>query len=126
MEVRLIKLSYQNRARKKAPLILVTTFLDPIKHNSIELADLYARRWDIELKLRDLKTTLKMEFFAVKSPEMAHKTMWMSLIAFNLIRVTKLIDIQPFRSEQQAVKRRPKNHPLLNAPRHEYVEVFHR
>ena len=27
----------------------------------LELADLYARHWDIELKLRDLKTTLGME-----------------------------------------------------------------
>jgi len=39
---------------------------------------------------------------------------------------SKLIDIRPFRSEPRAVKRRPKNHPLLNAPRHEYIEVCHR
>lgn len=39
---------------------------------------------------------------------------------------TKLIKISPFRSEPRAVKRRPKNHQLLNAPRHEYVEDFHR
>lgn len=66
MEVRLIKLSYQNRAGEKGGLILVTTLLDRVKHDAIEPADLYARRWDIELKLRDLKTTPKMEFFAVK------------------------------------------------------------
>ena len=180
MEVRLIKVSYQNRAGEKGELVLVTTLLDSKKHDGIELADLYARRWDIELKLRDLKTTLNMEFFSVKTPEMAHKSMWMSVIAFNLIRAlmqraaaevekpvwhvsfkgvldlvcashesfraharkprkrkeavsifigicaSKLIDIRPFRSEPRAVKRRPKNHPLLNAPRHEYVEVFHR
>ncbi|MEP2775032.1 MAG: IS4 family transposase [Luteolibacter sp.] len=178
--VRLIKLSYENRAGEKGGLILVTTLTDHLKFDGIELADLYARRWDIELKLRDLKTTLGMEFFAVKSPAMAHKTLWMSLIAFNLIRwlmqraageaeqpiwhmsfkgvldlvcashesfrahvgkprklretmkrfivtcATKTIDIRPFRSEPRAVKRRPKNHPLLNAPRHEYEEVFHR
>ena len=160
---------------KKQPFLT-----DHLEFDGIELADLYARRWDIELKLRDLKTTLGMEFFAVKSPAMAHKTLWMSLIAFNLIRclmqraageaeqpvwhmsfkgvldlvcashesfrahagkprnrqeamkrfietcATKTIDIRPFRSEPRAVKRRPKNHPLLNAPRHEYVEVFHR
>jgi hypothetical protein len=39
---------------------------------------------------------------------------------------TNLVDIRPFRSEPRAVNRRPKNHPLLRAPRHEYVEVFHR
>ena len=42
------------------------------------------------------------------------------------IAATKLINLRPFRNEQRAVKRRPKNHPLLNAPRHEYEEVFHR
>jgi IS4 transposase len=86
LELRLIKVSYQNRSGNKGELVLVTTLLDHQDYDGIELADLYARRWDIELKLRDLKTTLGMEFFAVKSPDMAHKTLWMSLIAFNLIR----------------------------------------
>lgn len=86
LQVRLIKLGYENRDGQKSELIIVTTLLDPKQHCGIELADLYARRWDIELKLRDLKTTLGMEDFAVKSPEMAHKTLWMSIIAFNLIR----------------------------------------
>lgn len=180
LEVRLIKVSYKNRAGEKGRLILVTTLADPCKYDGLELAELYARRWDIELKLRDLKTTLGMEFFAVKSPAMARKTLWMSLIAFNLIRclmqraageaeqpvwhisfkgvldlvcashesfrahaarprkrkeamrifvricATKLLDLRPLRSEPRAVKRRPKNHPLLTAPRHEYVEIFHR
>ena len=84
--LRLIKLGYENRAGEKSELIVVTTLIDPKQHCGIELADLYARRWDIELKLRDFKTTLGMERFEVKSPEMAHKTLWMSVIAFNLIR----------------------------------------
>lgn len=86
MELRLIRFHYENRAGKKAELIVVTTLLDANQHSGEELADLYARRWEIELKLRDLKTTLGMERFEVKSPEMAHKTLWMSVIAYNLIR----------------------------------------
>ncbi|MBK1884834.1 IS4 family transposase, partial [Luteolibacter pohnpeiensis] len=86
LELRLIKLRYENRAREKSELIVVTTLTDPVRYYGIELADLYARRWDIELKLRDFKTTLGMERFAVKTPDMAHKTLWMSIIAFNLIR----------------------------------------
>lgn len=38
------------------------------------------------MKLRDLKTTLGMERFEVKTPDMAHRTLWMSVIAYNLIR----------------------------------------
>jgi len=86
MEVRLVKLSFENRYGQKDDLVVVTTLLDHERYDGIELADLYARRWDIEVKLRDLKTTLQMETFAVKSPEMAVKTLWMSLIAYNLIR----------------------------------------
>lgn len=86
MELRLIRFHYENRAGKKAELIVVTTLLDAQQHPGEDLADLYARRWDIELKLRDLKTTLGMESFEVKSPDMAHKTLWMSVIAYNLIR----------------------------------------
>ncbi len=180
MELRLIELSYQGRGGRKATLNLVTTLLDHRKFNGIGLADLYARRWYIELKLRDLKTTMNMEFFAVKSPEMAHKTLLISMIAHNLIRhtmqraaheaekptwqlsfkvildlmvtshesfrsyagkprklkqqlnsliricATRFVNVRPFRSEPRAVKRRPKNHPLLTTPRHEYEEVFHR
>lgn len=86
MELRLIRFHYENRAGNKAELIVVTTLLDAQQHAGEDLADLYARRWDIELKLRDLKTTLGMERFEVKSPDIAHKTLWMSLIAYNLIR----------------------------------------
>lgn len=90
LQLRLIKLSFENRYGQKDELIVVTTLLDHAEYDGIELADLYARRWEIEVKLRDLKTTLEMETFAVKSPEMAVKTLWMSLIAYNLIRALML------------------------------------
>ena len=51
-----------------------------------EIIALYAERWQIELKFRDIKTILAMEFMAVKSPEMAHKTLLVMMIAYNLLR----------------------------------------
>jgi hypothetical protein len=51
-----------------------------------ELAALYARRWRLELCLRDLKTTLGMEQLRCKSPEMAEKELLAYLVAHNLIR----------------------------------------
>ena len=62
--------------------------LDGLEHDAVELSCLYARRWEIEVKLRDVKTTLGMERFAVKTPDMAHKTLWMMIIAYNLMRAT--------------------------------------
>lgn len=39
---------------------------------------------------------------------------------------SRRIDLRPLRREPWAVKRRPKPFPLLNAPRHEFVEIPHR
>jgi hypothetical protein len=84
--VRLIRFGYENRSGEKSRMILVTTLIDHQKYPEEELSVLYHQRWDIEIKLRDLKTTLRMEKLDVKSPDMAHKTIWMSVIAFNMIR----------------------------------------
>ncbi|BCU78672.1 IS4 family transposase [Luteolibacter sp. LG18] len=86
LTLRLIRFHYENRAGEKARMVLVTTLTDPATHDWVELADLYARRWDIELKLRDLKTTLRLERFEVRPPGMARKTLLMVMIAHNLIR----------------------------------------
>jgi hypothetical protein len=86
MTLRYIKLSFEDRYGRKQSLVVVTDLLDPVEFDAVELSCLYARRWEIELKLRDVKTTLGMELFAVRSPEMAHKTLWMMLIAYNLMR----------------------------------------
>ena len=86
MTVRYIKLGYEDRAGEKRSLVIVTTLLDDEQYEATEISSLYARRWEIELKLRDVKTTLGMERFAVRTPAMAHKTLWMMMIAFNLTR----------------------------------------
>ena len=88
MTLRYIKMGYENRAGEKAALVVVTDLLDPVAYPAEEVADLYMERWQIEVKFRDLKTTMKMEHFAVKSPEMAHKTLKMMVIAYNLLRAT--------------------------------------
>lgn len=86
MTLRYLKMGYENRNGEKQMLIVVTDLLDPLAHPGMELIDLYARRWEIEVKLRDIKTTLGMELLRVKSPAMAHKTLLMTVIAYNLIR----------------------------------------
>ena len=86
INLRYIKVGYENRGGNKSTIVIVTNLLDSNKYDPIKVANLYAERWHIELKLRDVKTTLKMELFAVKSPEMAEKTLRMLTIVYNLIR----------------------------------------
>jgi hypothetical protein len=67
--------------------VLVTTMLDHRQVKKIELSRLYGRRWHVELDLRNLKTTLRMEVLRCLSPPMVEKELWVYLLAYNLIRL---------------------------------------
>jgi len=67
--------------------IMVTTFLCPTDTPKGMLKSLYKSRWNVELDLRNIKTTLGMEHLRCRSPEMAVKELWVYLLAYNLIRL---------------------------------------
>jgi hypothetical protein len=67
-------------------VVLVTTLLDPVQYPRQELLDLYALRWQCELRLRDLKIALHMDVLRTLSPEMVRKELLAHLLAYNLIR----------------------------------------
>ncbi|MBK1720567.1 IS4 family transposase, partial [Thiocystis violacea] len=146
--------------------ILVTTFLCPKETPKSVLKALYRCRWNIELDLRNIKTTLGMEHLRCKSPDMASKELWVYVLAYNLIRLLMAqaalladqiprqlsfkhtvqvwvawqsrhgetqdavclhallvliaeprVGLRRGRIEPRALKRRPKNYPLLTKPR---------
>jgi len=51
-----------------------------------ELADLYFRRWGIELHFREIKIHLNMDILRYKTPDMIERELRMHFIACNLIR----------------------------------------
>ena len=59
-----------------------------------EIAEVYHRRWGIEVKIRDIETTMRFEMLRVKTPAMAHRTIKMVQIAYNLIRARQAEAIQ--------------------------------
>jgi hypothetical protein len=67
--------------------VLVTTMLNERRVRKSELSGLYGRRWHVELDLRNLKTTLRMEVLRCLSPQMVQKELWVYLLAYNLIRL---------------------------------------
>jgi hypothetical protein len=84
--VRILRFTATIRGFRSRRLTLVTTLLDPKLYPAQELAGLYARRWRLELCLRDLKTTMGMEELRCKTPDMAEKELLAYLVAHNLIR----------------------------------------
>jgi hypothetical protein len=67
--------------------VLVTTMLDHRAVSKDDLSELYARRWNVELDLRNLKTTMGMEALHCQTPQMNEKELWVYLLAYNVIRL---------------------------------------
>jgi len=67
-------------------IIVVTTLLDPEEFTKDDLAALYRARWNVELDLRSVKTTMQMEVLRCKTPELVRKEIWTHVLAYNLIR----------------------------------------
>lgn len=72
------------KVRKK---VLVTTFLSPREVCKRELGTLFLRRWNVELDLRNIKSTLGMDRLSCKTPEMCKKELRVYMLAYNLIRL---------------------------------------
>lgn len=67
-------------------MVLVTTLLDPGEYSKEDLANLYRQRWNNELDLRSIKTTMQMDVLRCKTPEMVRSEVWTHILAYNLIR----------------------------------------
>lgn len=84
--VRIVRFTAAIRGHRARRITLVTSLLDPKEYPADQLISLYARRWRLELCLRDLKTTLGMEELRCKTPALAEKELLLYLIAHNVIR----------------------------------------
>jgi len=99
--VRIVRFTATLRGFRHRRIALVTTLLDPMLYPAEELVGLYARRWRMELCLRDLKTTMGMEHLRCKSPEMAEKELLAYLVAHNLVRCVMAQAIVSYQADLQ-------------------------
>lgn len=65
---------------------LITTLLDKEIYPPLAIVRLYYQRWQVELDLRHLKTTLGMDVLRCKTPSMVRKEIHVYLLAYNLLR----------------------------------------
>lgn len=77
-----------------------------------QIGGLYERRWDGEVDLRSIKSTMQMDVLRCKTPQMVHKEIWTHLLAYNLLRTVMAVaahenDLEPrqvsFKGATQAV-----------------------
>jgi hypothetical protein len=86
MKLRYVRTETTGRDGKPRTIYLVTTLLDAKAFPDEEIAEVYHQRWGIEVKIRDIKTTMKFEMLRVKTPAMARRTVRMIQLAYNLIK----------------------------------------
>jgi Transposase DDE domain len=78
---------------------VITTILDASIDGG-QIGDLYERRWEGEVDIRSIKSTMQMDVLRCKTPEMVHKEIWAHLLAYNLLRTAMAVaasenDIEP-------------------------------
>jgi len=90
LTLRQIKVVVDNPGFRVQSFHIVTTLTDAETYSAADIADLYYRRWDVELFFRDIKTTMGMDILRCRTPEMVRKEILMHLIVYNSIRLLML------------------------------------
>jgi len=84
--VRVVRFTCDVKGQRSRKIEIITTLTDPRLYPREKLMELYARRWEMELRLDDIKTTMKMVQLTCKTPDRCRKELWIGLLAYNLIR----------------------------------------
>lgn len=90
LTLRLVEVKVEEPGFRTESLYVVTTLTDPKQFPKNDIAQLYRKRWLVELDLRALKVSLGMDVLRCKTPEMVRKEIWICLLAYNLIRKVML------------------------------------
>ncbi len=72
---------------RTSEILVVTTLLDAIEYPSSKILALYDARWEVEVNLRHVKTTLGMDILSCQTPAMVRKEIYVYLLAYNLLRL---------------------------------------
>ena len=72
--------------KRTETITVVTTLTDPVAYPAEDIAVLYGYRWNAELDIRIIKQTLGLDHARCKTPEMVERELWVTLLAYNLIR----------------------------------------
>jgi hypothetical protein len=85
LPIRIVMLEAIENSRVES-LDIVTTFLNPKAYPASDIARLFGYRWNVELDIRGIKQSLNLDHVRCKSPDMVQRELWMTLLAYNLVR----------------------------------------
>jgi hypothetical protein len=86
LAVREIRVQVTTPGFRVRDFVVATTLSDARRYSAAQIADLYHRRWHVELDIRAIKQTLQMDVLSCRSPAMVRREVWAHLLAYNLTR----------------------------------------
>jgi putative transposase len=90
LRIREVQVRVEQPGFRVQSLVVATTLVDAESYRKDDIAELYHRRWLVELDIRSLKVTMGMDVLRCQSAEMVRREIWTCLLAYNLIRQTML------------------------------------
>jgi hypothetical protein len=84
--VRELRYRVQTPGYRVREVTLVTTLLDAAVYPASELAELYYRRWQVEVNFKHIKINMKMDVLRCETVEGVLKELAMFCLAYNLVR----------------------------------------
>lgn len=90
LTVRLVRFVVHPRGFRAHHVIVATSLLDKKAFPDNAIAELYLRRWQVELHFRQIKTNLSLDVLRGLSPRTIERELWMHAIAYNLVRALML------------------------------------
>lgn len=90
LTMRQVSVDARGRNNRAEQFKVVTTILDASISGG-QIGELYERRWDGEVDIRSIKSTMKMDILRCKTPAMVHKEVWTHLLAYNLLRTVMAV-----------------------------------
>jgi putative transposase len=86
LSLRELRFRVEVPGRRTKALTVVTTLTDAKTYTAEDVAGLYGYRWNVELDIRSIKQVLGLDHVRCKTPHMVRRELWVTLLAYNLIR----------------------------------------
>jgi Transposase DDE domain len=88
--MRQVPVDARGKGNRAEQFKVATTILDASIDGG-QIGGIFERRWDGEVDIRSVKSTMKMDILRCKTPEMVRKEVWAHLLAYNLLRTVMAV-----------------------------------
>jgi hypothetical protein len=100
--MRQVSVDARDRDNRAEQFEVVTTILDASIDGS-QIGALYERRWEGEVDIRSIKSTMRMDILRCKTPAMVRKEIWAHLLAYNLLRTVMAVAARESKAEPRTI-----------------------